>query len=125
MIEITKSLIKKEDKILLIKRTPSSKFFPDLWDFPGGTTKEGEPSIKALIRETKEETSLDIIPGNKIADFNYIEHNTEIHFQIFEIKSFTGNITLSKDHTEFAWIKKENLKDYELAPVVKLFFKQN
>ncbi len=61
MIEVVKALIKKNEKYLLFKRHSDSKFFPGLWDFPGGKIEPGEDVTEALVKESKEETSLDII----------------------------------------------------------------
>jgi mutator protein MutT len=122
MIEVAKSLIKKNEKYLLLKRSSDSKFFPGLWDFPGGKIEPREDVTEALIREAKEETSLEIIPQEKIGDFDYIENDTPVHFQIFSVKNFSGDIKLSQDHSEFIWLSIEGLSKYDLAAIVKLFF---
>ncbi len=122
MIEVAKSLIKKNEKYLLLKRTSSSKFFPNLWDFPGGKIEPEEGAKEALIRETKEETSLEIIPEKKIGDFDYTEDDILIHFQIFAVKKYTGAVALSKDHSDSMWFSRGDFKNYDLAPIVKLFF---
>lgn len=122
MIEVSKSLIERNGKYLLLRRSSSSKFFPNLWDFPGGKTNPAEDTREALIRETKEETSLEITPDKKIGDFNYTENDVPIHFQIFSINNFVGDVKLSQDHSAFTWIPKKDLDKYDLAPIVKLFF---
>jgi 8-oxo-dGTP diphosphatase len=123
MIEVAKSIIQKENKCLLLKRSSSSKFFPELWDFPGGKINPGEEVKEAVIRETEEETSLIIVPSKKVGDYHYTEHDTPIHFQIFSIISFNGEVKLSEDHSDFKWVSEQNLNKYNLAPIVKLFFK--
>ena len=55
----TIALIDDEDKILIGKR-PVGKTFENLWEFPGGKVKKNETVEQALIRETKEETNLDV-----------------------------------------------------------------
>jgi len=122
MIEVAKSLIKEKEKYLLLKRYSSSKFFPSLWDFPGGKIEPEENITEALIREAREETSLDIIPQEKVADFDYIENDVPVHFQIFSVESFSGDIRLSQDHSEFVWLSERDLSKYDLAAIVKLFF---
>lgn len=47
-------------EILILQRTKNNKAFPDYWDMPGGTLKDGEDPAQGAIRETKEETGLDI-----------------------------------------------------------------
>ena len=45
----------KENRILLVHRRDM-----DLWDLPGGGMDDGEIPTEAAIRETKEETGLDV-----------------------------------------------------------------
>ena len=121
MIQVAKAVIWKENKyVLLIKRSTSSKFFPSLWDFPGGKAKEGEDVVKALKREVKEETSLEIVPGEEQKEQFYTEQGHTIHFRVFTVTEFTGDVKLSKDHTEYRWVHVDDLQGYELAPIVKL-----
>ena len=123
MINVVKSVIIKNDKMLLIKRSPASKFFPSLWDLPGGQLEQNEEALEGLKRETLEETSLNIEPDKLVCKFDYVEHDTKIIFQVFSIKSAAGNIKLSNDHTEFKWFSKEELKTSDLAPIVKMYLK--
>lgn len=41
--------------------------FPGLWDMPGGGREPGESPMDCVIRETREELSLGLLPG----DFHY------------------------------------------------------
>jgi len=47
----------EEGRILMVKQHHEER---DIWMVPGGGIEEGENSIEAAIRETKEETGLDI-----------------------------------------------------------------
>lgn len=123
MIRVAKSLIKQGDKYLLLKRSADSKFFASLWDFPGGKIDPDENVSNAVIREAKEETGLDVKPLKIVSELNYNEKSFDINFKIFSIESFSGEVKLSKDHTDFKWIDKKEIKELELAPVVSLFFK--
>ena len=55
---IAHTLVKVEDKYLLIKRTEikrgKSNTLPLYWDIPGGMVEIGEKPQDAAIRETKE-----------------------------------------------------------------------
>ncbi|MFA5023285.1 MAG: NUDIX domain-containing protein [Candidatus Paceibacterota bacterium] len=122
MIEVAKALIIKDKKYLLLKRSPDSKFFAGQWDFPGGKLELGEGVLPGLIRESFEETNLLIEPSEKVGDFNSSENDRDIHFQIFSTKNFSGEIRLSNDHTDFSWAGKEEAMNYDITPVVRLYF---
>jgi 8-oxo-dGTP pyrophosphatase MutT (NUDIX family) len=49
-------ILTKEDKILGVTR----KYDHNNWGLPGGKLDPGETALEAIIRETKEETGLDI-----------------------------------------------------------------
>ena len=59
---IVHTLIKVDDKYLLLKRSKEESPYPEYWDIPGGLADYGELPKDAVIRETKEEVGLNIIP---------------------------------------------------------------
>jgi len=118
MLEVVKSVIQKGDKYLLLKRGTAAKFFSGLWDFPGGKLRPGEDPLVGAKREAYEETALSIEPDKLIEDFNYTETGTVIHFQVFSIKDYSGEVKLSQEHTDYKWLAREELSNYALAPVV-------
>lgn len=122
MKNIVKAIISKDKKYLLIKRNEGSKFFPNLWDFPGGKLKKDEDLLYGLKREVFEETALKIIPNELVREINIEEQGEKIYFRVFSIKSFDGNVKLSEDHSDFIWIEKNELNKYKLTPVVDIYF---
>lgn len=123
VLEISKAVIFQDDKYLLLKRAPHSKSFPNLWDFPGGKHNPEETPEQAVIRETKEETSLSIKPGNKIKDHTYKNEKYNILFHYLVPTEIFGELQLSPDHTEYCWITKIDMENLDLHPSVRLFFK--
>lgn len=51
-----------EGRLLLVRR--EAQVFHGFWDLPGGFLEEGEHPLAALIREVREETGLDVEPGD-------------------------------------------------------------
>ena len=47
---VQKVLVKYKNKFLILLKSPNSKNFPNLWDFPGGKPKEGESLLQSLTR---------------------------------------------------------------------------
>jgi 8-oxo-dGTP diphosphatase len=122
MISVAKLVIKREEKWLLIQRSDSSKFFPSQWDLPGGKLNEGETAFDAVIREVKEETSLNVAPDVLVLEEEIIENNTPIHYSIFTTKEFKGTVQLSKDHQAFAWLTNEQIRTLRITPFVRQYF---
>ena len=82
MIRVTKTIIEERGKLLLIKRSDDSTFFPGKWDFPGGKINGDEDTSESAARETKEETSLDAVVGDVV-----LEENMWKKEKLFVIKS--------------------------------------
>ena len=43
------------DAVLLVHRRPDRRYFPDVWDLPGGHVEPGEEPVAAVVRELREE----------------------------------------------------------------------
>ena len=98
-IDVVAAVIKKNDLFLIANRS-----FEDnsqgIWEFPGGKVEENETFTSALIREIKEELSLNIKVDNMIATIylNKTDKNIYVHYYYAIILS--GQISLNV-HSEF------------------------
>ena len=55
MLKVVAALIKKDNKILIAKRSTGNKDVIGKWEFPGGKVEENETEEQAIEREIKEE----------------------------------------------------------------------
>jgi len=100
--------------VLLLKRSDSGDN-PDTWALPGGTAKQGESAIGTAIRETKEETGLDSIPGYRIESLDTKNGRQKFTVFIYRVgKQF--DIDLSHEHTDWAWVSFADLSGKDLHP---------
>lgn len=120
-------IVNQDGKILIIKRAVrKEKAYPGLWDLPGGGVEEGETLQQAAVREAKEETGLDIKPGE---DYFYVYHYEDKDLYVYGMISKISNtsVMLSEEHTECRWISKDEYKNFEYTPsvgaTIKEFFK--
>ena len=125
MIEVSKAVIEKDGKFLLLKRASHSATYPEMWDFAGGKLEDDETPQESVIREVKEETSLDIEPGEAVK--TAVHHKGKlskplIHF--FKSRLASGNVHLSSEHSDFKWVTKNEMKTLPLHPAVELYFKR-
>jgi 8-oxo-dGTP pyrophosphatase MutT (NUDIX family) len=99
-----------DSRVLLLKRAPSSRFAPEKWGLPGGKIEDGETPEVAAIRETKEETTLDVPDIKDLGRFGWV--------QAFLAATYAGDIKIDHEHTDWAWVSSSEFKDYDLAPNV-------
>lgn len=103
-------LIRHEGKLLIQKR-PESGLLGGLWEFPGGKIEAGESGEAALLREIREETGLEVQPGEKIGTIRH----AYTHFKITLTAWFcdwTKGDAQTNAATENRWVSIEDLKDY-------------
>ena len=109
-IDVVAAVINKNDLFLIANRS-----FEDnsqgVWEFPGGKVEENETLNSALMREIKEELSLNIKVGNTIAtiDLNKTDKNIYVHYYYAIILS--GQVSLNV-HSEFKWVSHTQLKNF-------------
>ena len=109
-IDVVAAVIMQNDLFLIANRS-----FEDnsqgIWEFPGGKVEENETFNSALMREIKEELSLNIKVGNMIAtiDLNKTDKNIYVHYYYAIILS--GQISLNV-HSEFKWVSYPQLKNF-------------
>jgi len=112
------AIVIKDNKILLIHRRKEGR---EYWVVPGGGVEEGEGLEQGLIREVKEETGLDLIRYNLIAQNT--EDEIEHYFYICELSK--GEPVLGGPEAEdnnkdnwyhLEWMSKDKLSNLSLYP---------
>ncbi|MEO8065242.1 MAG: NUDIX domain-containing protein [Candidatus Doudnabacteria bacterium] len=106
-----KAFIVKDEKVLLLKRRPNDVHKPGAWDIPGGRLEPGENPFTGLLRETKEETNLDIEVVMPL-DVHYFtrDDGQQITLLMFLCKPKSDRVELSEEHTEYKWVDLNNPK---------------
>ncbi len=110
-----KAIIRKNGRILLLQRSPYSGFDPGLWEFPGGKIDYGENLTEALMREVKEEAGLLISVGQPVKTWHFIKEPFWVTSISFSCDYISGSVTLSPEHTAYAWVDSKEYKNYPLS----------
>jgi len=105
----------KDARILLCHRSPGRRWYPDVWDLPGGHVEPGETSTEALKRELLEELGVSV---HSLARHPLDRVRTpEVEMDIWPVTDWHGtpaNLD-SGEHDAIAWFAAEDLATLELA----------
>lgn len=109
-------LVDPDGRILLAQR-PAGKMMAGLWEFPGGKIKEGESPEDALIRELREELSIDV-KASCLAPLTFASHRYEkfhLLMPLYVCRRWNGSVK-ALEHQNIAWVRPEKLRDYPMPP---------
>jgi 8-oxo-dGTP diphosphatase len=123
------AVIIQNGKIALIKRgnEPSR----GKWTIPGGLVELGESLEVAVIRETKEETLLDVEDPTLIDVVDNVDLDEQgkvkYHYVIIDylVHVKAGTIQAASDAEELRWVPFDEVEAYNLTASFRLFFKNN
>ena len=107
-------IILKGDKVLLIgAKDDEGELF---WSFPKGHQEDGETDVETAIRETKEETNLDVkIIDNEPIKTGHLMHGGTAYKEIllFVAKPLNDEIKMQEDEVEkVEWVKIDEAGKY-------------
>jgi len=108
-----------EGRILLIRRTDN-----DLWAMPGGGMEVGETVSECAVRETKEETGIDVDITSLVGIFTNPAHvvayrNGEVRQQFsicLRARVAGGEIRTSDESSEVRWVHRNELAELDIHP---------
>ena len=118
--DIAVALIKYGDKVLIAKRN-DNQMLGGLWEFPGGKVEANESIQDTVIREVREELSLDINVDQKITVIKHAYSHFKISMYAFWCSLLTpiGDV---KTHETLKWVHPIDFKDYPFPKAnIKLF----
>ena len=119
MTHVVSCFIKKDDRILILKRSRNVKTYKGKWATVSGYVEKNEKPEQTALKEIREEIGVEaeLIRKGKIVHVKDNEGEWFVHPFLFKIKS--GNIKIDWEHTEYRWIKLEEIKKYDTVPMLK------
>ena len=121
-------IIKNKAGKILLQRRQGTKLWPGFLALPAGHIDEGENAIDAVIREAREELSIEITEDDIVDSFVVNRRNKSLkpYFDVyFEIASYRGQITINEPEkcSELKWCDINNLPndmvDFEIEALEK------
>lgn len=113
------ALVDGDGRVLVAERPPG-KTMAGLWEFPGGKVERGETPEAALIRELKEELSIDVT-ASCLAPLSFASHAYD-HFHLlmplYVCRKWDGAI-MPREGQNTQWKKPRDLFDLPMPPADK------
>lgn len=111
-------------RCLLLKRSMSSKANAGKWDLPGGKINIGERFDEALLREVAEETGLTIALQEVAGIAESESPSNRIAYLILEGRPKSGELLLSREHDDCAWVDLRELPAMDLCEQFRSFARE-
>ena len=108
MIKVTCAVIRNEDNEVLVVQRGEAADHPYKWEFPGGKLLPGESGEECIIREVKEELSMEIVIIGKLPE---VKHDYG-HKQIMLIPYICDTLDefpFLSGHLDFKWLPSSGL----------------
>jgi len=110
------ALIDADGRVLVSKR-PEGKQLAGLWEFPGGKVEADERPETALIRELKEELSIDVA-SSCLAPLTFASHAYEafhLLMPLYVCRRWQGTVR-PMEGQELKWVRPKGLRDLAMPP---------
>ena len=104
----------RQQQVLLCHRSPDRRWYPDVWDFPGGHVEDGETPRSALVRELREELGIEAHPG-AVPDDHVVAG--DVHLSVWRLDSWAGEpVNAAPDeHDDLRWFSLADVLQLRLA----------
>ena len=114
-LTVTAAIIRNSaNKILICQRTDNSSM-GGFWEFPGGKLEPDETLEECVIRECREELSVNISVKDVFAQTRYQYPDKLINFTFFNAVITDGDIHMNV-HKNIKWVDISDIKKYNFCP---------
>jgi mutator protein MutT len=109
--DVSAALIFRGGKLLITQR-PVKAHLGGLWEFPGGKREPDETFEQCLVREIREELSVEIAVGKLFKSVTHAYPEKTVHLKFFVCRLLRGEPQLLGCKA-VKWAGKSELADYE------------
>jgi mutator protein MutT len=108
--------------VLMCRRVQSARWYPGLWDFPGGHIEDGETAGEALARELLEEVAVRVAPPRNAPRFTVqVDAGSPDGLALsgWVLDSWSGDPAnmATDEHSEIRWLSPDDALGLDLAHV--------
>ncbi len=105
-------VVRREDKVLLFRRASNSAH-SGRWEFPGGKVDADEKPKEALVREIREELSIEVRIRKPLSP----SYNDSVELIPFFVEDFDEKNIVLADHDKMQWVRREEADQFDILPL--------
>lgn len=109
-------------RVLLTRRAPDSHQ-GGLWEFPGGKLEHGETLEQGLVREIREELSLEILASMPLLEVRHDYGDKHVLLDVHLVRDYCGEPSPQEDQP-MAWVAVADIDRYSFPaanqPIVEV-----
>ena len=90
------------------------------WEFPGGKREPGESLSGCLVRELREELSIDAWLDSELGVYEFNNSQQIIRLHSFVVTRWCGEIEL-RDHDKMCWLVARDIDQVQWSPADRPF----
>lgn len=99
-------------ELLIQKRTPTKKLYPNLWSITSGGTDTGETTLETAFREVKEELGITLKPEELELMMSYKRNHDFVDVYLARKDIKLEDIVMQEEEVaEVKWVKPEELEE--------------
>lgn len=116
-VEVVAAIIQRDGLVYATQRGYGE--WKDWWEFPGGKVEPGESCEAALIREIREELTVEIQVEQRLCTVAYDYPTFHLVMHCYFCKLASGHLTLL-EHEAARWLSPQELDAVEWLPADKV-----
>jgi 8-oxo-dGTP pyrophosphatase MutT (NUDIX family) len=109
--KILVGIVKTNGKVLILKRSNNEKYDPGRWEFVSGFPKNSNYE-EQIEKKAAEETGLEAKITKSGHQFEVNDEYGVWLINPFLLSSTSTDVKLEKSHTDYQWIKPNQLQDF-------------
>jgi 8-oxo-dGTP diphosphatase len=114
MIDVTCAVIRNEEEEVLIVQRGERTDHPFKWEFPGGKLNNEESEDECVIREIREELSMDIVILRRLDEVVHDYGHKKIRLIPFVCDTL-DDLPFLTEHIAYRWVKATDLKTVDFS----------
>jgi mutator protein MutT len=117
-VHVVGGLLVDGDRVLLGHRSPERRWYPDVWDVPGGHVEPGESGREALAREVDEELGVVVVDAHQHDRVHVdVPGEEDVVIDVWLVTSWAGTPAnrCPDEHDELRWFAAGEVPEDDLA----------